>query len=600
MSRSLARNSTRQGAALVAAALLLLGTPAGALLHIDFEQPYYVHPGMQVWDFCLVEDQGLYHIFYHGIPMDAPLPSNAETIWRASSPDLIHWGEPVAVLETSDKPWEDNALWAPDVVQDPDTGLWWMAYTAVNQQNAQRIGMAWSRDLLHWEKVRENPVFEPDPEVFFYDPAAGAAECRDPYLYREGDTWYLLVTAKLQGVWGGQGALVRASSTDLLNWSTGEPFLANDGAVPYNSLESAQYLPQPDGSHHVFFHEHTGVGVSHIGGFAPEEWTFADRVHIDLGIAPEIDTFDGGQSYLFSRIGAYQEPDESTFSFVARIDTLDPRGGEAAPQVVRLPPLQRHFQSYAGNSCLGNPTFGDNPARRGEDPVGLVGNFYFGSREYFQGPLSGRGDAGREIGLTATGWLETAPFVVTGRSLHMLVGGTDNPDACFIALMDAATDTVIFRRSGHGHHTMIPWAWDLRDLVGREVYLRIEDSDVFGHINVDEIRESDEVVTMAGDGVTLPAAAPLLADRGPRPNPFNPATRLEFELAAPARVQARIHDLRGRLVWSSEVQAAPAGPGAVTWRGVDRQGARAAAGTYVYRLIADQRPVASGKVMLVP
>jgi len=266
---------------------------------------------------------------------------------------------------------------------------------------------------------------------------------------------------------------------------------------------------------------------------------------------------------------------------------------------VSLKKQEREFAAYAGNICLGNPTFGDNPARRGEEPVGLVGNFYFGSREYFQGPLSGRGDAGRELGNTATGWLESHPFVVEGNSIEMLLSGTPNLEECYIALMDAAADTVLRRMTGHAEGTMIPRSWDVRDLVGREAYIRIEDSDFYGHICVDEIRETFDIVTGAGDGGPLPADA-LLLDHGPRPNPFNPATTLRFELAAPATVRARIHDLRGRLVWESPARALGAGPGSIAWRGTDRGGVRAPGGTYVYRLEADGRPVATGKLTLVP
>jgi hypothetical protein len=594
---SLLPRSGRALAAIVTVACLLPAGSALALLHIDFEQPYYVHPGMQVWDFCLIQDQGTYHIFYHGIPMDAPQAINAETIFRSSSEDLIHWSAPVAVLTTSDAPWESNAIWAPDVVRDPDTGRWWMAYTAVDDQRNQRIAVAWSEDLITWEKVPENPVYEPDPILFFYDPAAGGAECRDPFLYQRDGLWHLVVTAKLHGTVGGRGALVQATSQDLIHWSPGEPLLANDGESPYNSLESGQYLEMPDGADHVFFHEHSTIGISHIGAFDPADWTLDDRIVLDLGIAPEIDSFDGGQTHLFSRIAPYQEPQETALSYVTRIDTLAFRTGEAPPTLERFPPLARDFATFTGNICLGNPIFGDNPARRGEEPVGLVGNGYFGSREYFQGPLSGRGDAGRELGLTATGYLESYPFVIEGNAITMLLGGTANAQECYVALMDAATDSLLRRATGHDGDTMRPRGWDVSELQGREVYLRIEDSDFYGHICVDEIRETMDVVTSVP---TTPETTPLLNDHGPGPNPFNPSTTLRFDLAAPARVQAEIHDLRGRLVWRSVPLAAGAGRGQIVWRGVGRDGQGVGAGVYVYRLLVNGRPAASGKLSLVP
>jgi hypothetical protein len=584
-------------AALVVLLSLTTAVPGFALLHIDFEQPYYVHPGMQVWDFCVVENEGTFHIFYHGIPLDNPTPAFADTIFTSTSSDLIHWSDPVGVLTVSDDPWESRALWAPDVVFDPGTGLWWMAYTAVDDMNNQRIAIASSPDLVTWQKSDRNPIFEPDPETFFYDPAVGNSECRDPFLYREDGTWFLLATAKLPGWTGGRGALARISSTNMIDWSAGEAFLANDGTEPYNSLESPQYHVLPDGSDHVFFHEFATVGVTHLGAIDPADWSFTERTQIDLGIAPEVDTFDGGANWIFSRIAPFEVPDQAALEYVARFDTLSFRGGPAAPTVIRFSPLARHFETFAGNITLGNPTFGDNPARRGEEPIGLVGNFYFGSSEYFQGPLSGRGAAGREIGNTATGYLESYPFVIEGSAITMLLSGTDNPDACFVALMDAAADTVLRRAHGSGVGPMTEHTWDVVDLLGREVYIRIEDSDPLGRINVDEIRETDDVVTAAPS--TTPGA-PLLADLGPSPNPFNPSTRLRWELAAPTQIRARIHDLRGRLVWDSGPIAAAAGPGSVVWTGVDRGGVRVSGGVYVYRLSTATHHLTSGKLTLVP
>jgi hypothetical protein len=304
------------------------------------------------------------------------------------------------------------------------------------------------------------------------------------------------------------------------------------------------------------------------------------------------------QHYVFTRIAPYQEPDRPVLSYVARLDTLIFGDGEQAPLVYKPQPLWRDFADFAGNACLGNPCFGDNPARRGEDPVNLEGNWFFGSREYYQGPLSGRGDAGILIGDSAQGWLVTAPFVIEGASISLLVGGTDNPEHCFVALVDAATDSVLRRATGTGIETMTRRFWDLVDLQGTEVYLRIEDSDPSGHINVDHIVESMDVVTTVPGGAVPDGR--LLVDLGPRPNPFNPATELRFELGAAASCRVRIHDLRGRLVWDSGSFEARQGGNAVTWRGVDPGGVRVPAGVYVYRIAAAGRIAASGKLTLVP
>jgi hypothetical protein len=247
---------------------------------------------------------------------------------------------------------------------------------------------------------------------------------------------------------------------------------------------------------------------------------------------------------------------------------------------------------------LGNPCFGDNPRRRGQTPAGPVGNFYFGSKEYYQGPLSGRGSPGTQLGPAAYGHLVTAPFVVEGNTLTMLVGGTNNPDHCFVALYCADADTVIYRTTGYGIETMTPRAWNISHLQGRSVYLRIQDSDHFGYINVDEIREIMEIVTTAPQSAGPPAVT--VTDLGPRPNPFNPATTLHFSLSGPAPCRVRIHDLRGRLVWDSGEFPGEAGTNTVAWQGVDTAGSPVAGGVYVYRIAAAAEVTVTGKITLLP
>ena len=585
------------GRCLVPLLLATLCGSAGALLHIDFEQPYYVHDSMQVWDHCLVCDNDIYYIFYHGIPESNPHPDYADHIWRASSADLIHWTAPIIVLSVSTEPHEVRSIWAPDVVFDEGSGLWWMSYTGVDIQRNQRICMASSPDLQTWTKTARNPVLEPDPTEFFYFPEYGWAECRDPFLFRQNGQWQMLTSAKVQGIDEGRGAFALSTSDNLIDWSTTEVFFTNESETPVNPLESPQYLER-DGFHHLFFHQYTTQGVTHVVSSSIESLHIDDGVQIDLGIAPEVDTFDGGRTHLFTRIAPFQEPDLAALSYVARIDTLMFRDGLQPPQIYRFPPLSRSFEDYGGNACLGNPCFGDNPARRGEDPVGMQGDWWFGSREYFQGPLSGRGAPGTLIGETAWGHLNTSVFVIEGSSMSLLVGGSYSPDHCFVALMDAAADTILRHATGADSETMTRRYWDLADLIGRSVYLHIEDSDPEGHINVDHIMESHDVVTAVSPGEALPVA--LVVDLGPRPNPFNPSTELRFELTRPVTCRIRIHDVRGHQIWTSTPIAGRTGLNAVTWTGIDRAGGAVAGGVYMYSIEAEGRTLARGKITLLP
>ncbi len=102
--------------------------------------------------------------------------------------------------------------------------------------------------------------------------------------------------------------------------------------------------------------------------------------------------------------------------------------------------------------------------------------------------------------------------------------------------------------------------------------------------------------TVTHAGAAPPAATDALAQNVP--NPFNPATAIRYELAAPGTVALRVYDVRGRLVRTLVDASQSAGPHAVTWDGRDDGGRPAASGVYFYRLDAG-RSVLSKKMVLV-
>ena len=83
---------------------------------------------------------------------------------------------------------------------------------------------------------------------------------------------------------------------------------------------------------------------------------------------------------------------------------------------------------------------------------------------------------------------------------------------------------------------------------------------------------------------TAPASHRLL---GNYPNPFNPATTLHFELAAPARVRLEVFDVTGRSVRVLVDDVRESGPQEVSWDGRDRVGNTLPSGVYLARLSAD-------------
>ncbi len=82
---------------------------------------------------------------------------------------------------------------------------------------------------------------------------------------------------------------------------------------------------------------------------------------------------------------------------------------------------------------------------------------------------------------------------------------------------------------------------------------------------------------------TIPRQFTLL---GNYPNPFNPQTTIEFELAAPAKVQLDVFNVRGEKITTLVNAFLPSGTHKVVWNGRDHWGNPVASGIYYYRLTA--------------
>ena len=82
------------------------------------------------------------------------------------------------------------------------------------------------------------------------------------------------------------------------------------------------------------------------------------------------------------------------------------------------------------------------------------------------------------------------------------------------------------------------------------------------------------------------------------PNPFNPLTRITFELGKAGPVDLAVYDLRGLRVRTLMTGERPAGPGEFFWDGTDDRGRALPSGIYLYRLSAPVGDV-SRKMTLV-
>jgi len=157
---------------------------------------------------------GEYHLFH------LVLPSH-DYVAHAVSQDGLNWERVENALFIGHPGgWDDHMLWTVHVSRDPHRpGQWRMFYTGLSRGDCgaiQRIGLARSGDLRHWEKVRDvaRPA-EPhdsaaargresawplaaEPPHYEHQPQDGRTwvSFRDPFYYHDGERGWLLMAAR--------------------------------------------------------------------------------------------------------------------------------------------------------------------------------------------------------------------------------------------------------------------------------------------------------------------------------------------------------------------------------------------------------------------
>ncbi|MCB1163343.1 family 43 glycosylhydrolase [bacterium] len=615
----------RPGRSLAILSLLFLlsaaATTVRAELRLDFEQPYFVETlGNQCKDHALVKLDSLYHLFYiHSLPPVPPDYLRSERwLGHLTSADLVHWTRQDSILPVSEvqpQSWEGKFIWAPKVIKDPGSSDWFLFYTGVSETITQQTGLAYSSDLYDWNRWPLNPIYHPGSWAAW---TVGLwSNCRDPEIFHEDGSpyWYLLNTATTSG---NLGAISFARSQTLVNWTDETPLFVNDSVAV---LESAQLFTW-GGLYHLLFTEEGVQGTSHLT--APTltgAWTKDNLEVIDVGNAPEIS--DLGDEVIFSRHNALASPEGLIFYY--RFDRIDFDGPGGSAQIDPIGHgLDSTWSVVFGNAFDNQPTWGDNPHQRGDSHANLRGNSYLATYEDFPAPVDE--EQGSFRGVEPIGLLKSEPFVIDSNRISLLVGGGDFIDREFVGLVSSQGDTLRFQESGRGSHSMTVRLWDTTSLIGEEVYIVVADlsfNNPEGYISVDEIHgytESgidpfpptlpmnpgpllEDVLSAAGYGSTAiePQPAPALAGRllAPYPNPFNPSTRLRYELERAGRVEITVLDATGRHQRTLLDAALPATPGFVTWDGRDDAGHALPSGVYFARLRLDGAPLDSRKLQLI-
>jgi beta-fructofuranosidase len=247
-----------------------------------------------LWDFWLVTPQELgderapYHLFYLQAPRHLPDPRlrhGMATVGHAVSHDLRDWECCGTILEAgAPGSWDDRAIWTGSVIMRD--GLAYLFYTALSKAErvpVQRIGLAISTDLVHWERDPGNPLLEVD--THWYE-AQGterreAQTWRDPYIVysSEEETCYMFLSARVNsGPWDGRGVIGLARSRNLLSWEVLPP-VSTPG--DFTEMEVPQVIPV-NGRYYLLFcasrHAAGKLALTQGGGWYGTHYLVSDRL----------------------------------------------------------------------------------------------------------------------------------------------------------------------------------------------------------------------------------------------------------------------------------------------------------------------------------
>jgi beta-fructofuranosidase len=178
--------------------------PARPVLHVTPERGWLNDPN------GLIHWRGTHHVFHQADP--ASVWFGRMTWGHVSGTDLLHWTRHQPALEPS-QPADRDGCWTGCVV-DAD-GVATAIYTGVvalgHDQWTQTVCLATAADpgLRTWRKHPGNPLSVEPPDF-------PVTAFRDPYVWRDGDGWVMVLGSSLPTR---EGALLLYRSEDLLRWS---------------------------------------------------------------------------------------------------------------------------------------------------------------------------------------------------------------------------------------------------------------------------------------------------------------------------------------------------------------------------------------------
>lgn len=197
----------------------------------------YSPEGYSVWDSWCVEKDGVFYLIHlKGLLGDKNYDQEKEAVRGygvATSGDLLHWEEQNEILNAADSNSEyvvDFHYTGSAIIHE---GRCYVFFT-MRKWGGQRVGVAWSDDMVTWTEYTGNPVLVPDPQWFIGFNSANYGQstslvwtdqidCRDFLVIKDpdGEGFIGYFVASAEGIYENSPVAVIgiARSNDLLNWT---------------------------------------------------------------------------------------------------------------------------------------------------------------------------------------------------------------------------------------------------------------------------------------------------------------------------------------------------------------------------------------------
>ena len=155
----------------------------------------------------LIYHQGVYHIFYQ---KNANGPYWSHINWgHMTSPDLVVWEDQRPIL-SPEFSYDQVGIWSGHTVIDD--GVPTIMYTGVDGAKASMALATGNHAMDEWTKFVMNPVVPTAPGHVPHN------DFRDPFLWKDGTTWNMIVGSGNNGSNPG-GMLFHYQSSDLTSWN---------------------------------------------------------------------------------------------------------------------------------------------------------------------------------------------------------------------------------------------------------------------------------------------------------------------------------------------------------------------------------------------